>query len=58
MFRKSKVNIAEDFAYLPEDAIYFDSACQSLRPQQVIDAMQEYYTKFNSCGERVSTNGV
>ncbi len=53
MFRKSKVNIAEDFAYLPEDAIYFDSACQSLRPQQVIDAMQEYYTKFNSCGERV-----
>lgn len=53
MFRRSKVNIADDFAYLPEDAIYFDSACQSLRPQQVIDAMQEYYTKFNSCGERV-----
>ncbi|MDR0957044.1 MAG: aminotransferase class V-fold PLP-dependent enzyme [Candidatus Nomurabacteria bacterium] len=42
-----------DFGYLPESAIYFDSACQSLRPQPVIDAMTEYYTKFNSCGERV-----
>ena len=42
-----------DFAYLPESAIYFDSACQSLRPQPVIDAANEYYQKFNSCGERV-----
>lgn len=42
-----------DFAYLPESATYFDSACQSLRPQPVIDAVNEYYQKFNSCGERV-----
>lgn len=41
------------FAYLPEDKVYFDAACQSLRPQPVIDAMADYYTKFNSCGERV-----
>ncbi len=42
-----------DFAYLSDAALYFDSACQSLRPQSVIDAMTEYYTDFNSCGERV-----
>lgn len=42
-----------DFAYLPESAVYFDSACQSLRPQPVIDAVNEYYQRFNSCGERV-----
>ena len=52
----SGANVASvdgDFAYLPESAIYFDSACQSLRPQPVIDAVNEYYQKFNSCGERV-----
>lgn len=42
-----------DFAYLPADAVYFDSACQSLRPQPVIDAVNRYYREFNSCGERV-----
>lgn len=43
----------KDFAYLPADAVYLDSACQSLRPQPVIDALNTYYTQFNSCGERV-----
>ena len=42
----------KDFEYLSSDAIYLDTACQSLRPQPVIDALNEYYTKFNSCGER------
>ncbi|MDR1196961.1 MAG: aminotransferase class V-fold PLP-dependent enzyme [Candidatus Nomurabacteria bacterium] len=42
-----------DFKYLDKTAVYFDSACQSLRPQPVIDALNEYYTQFNSCGERV-----
>lgn len=42
-----------DFAYLSEKDIYLDSACQSLRPQPVIDALNDYYTKHNSCGERV-----
>lgn len=42
-----------DFGYLDEKSIYFDSACQSLRPQPVIDALNEYYTEYNSCGERV-----
>ncbi len=42
-----------DFGYLSENDIYLDSACQSLRPQPVIDALNDYYTKHNSCGERV-----
>ncbi len=43
----------EDFSYLPKQSIYLDSACQSLRPQPVIDALNQYYTEHNSCGERV-----
>ena len=42
-----------DFPYLKKDDIYLDSACQSLRPQPVIDALNNYYTNHNSCGERV-----
>jgi len=41
------------FAYLNPDALYFDSACQTLRPQVVIDAEVEYYQNFNACGHRV-----
>ena len=48
-----KSTTTDEFAYLPATALYFDSACQSLRPQSVIDAMQQYYAQFNSCGERV-----
>lgn len=42
-----------DFDYLGEGEVYLDAACQSLRPRPVIDALNEYYEKFNSCGERV-----
>lgn len=43
----------EDFDYLGEKDIYLDSACQSLRPRPVIEALERYYTEHNSCGERV-----
>jgi len=43
----------DDFSYLSENDVYLDSACQSLRPQPVIDALNEYYITHNSCGERV-----
>ena len=43
----------EDFDYLAEGDVYLDSACQSLRPRPVIDALNRYYTQHNSCGERV-----
>ncbi len=42
-----------DFDYLGEGEVYLDAACQSLRPRPVIDAINDYYTKHNSCGERV-----
>jgi len=32
--------------------IYFDNACMTLKPQVVIDATLEYYTKYPACGER------
>lgn len=35
-----------------KDLIYLDNACQTLRPRQVIDAMNEYYTDFPACGGR------
>ena len=35
-----------------QPVIYFDSACQSLRPQSVIDAINDYYQKFSACEGR------
>lgn len=43
----------DDFDYLRNGDVYLDSACQSLRPRPVIDALTRYYTEHNSCGERV-----
>lgn len=43
----------EDFDFLGNGEVYLDSACQSLRPRCVIDALTKYYTDHNSCGERV-----
>lgn len=42
-----------DFDYLGEGEVYLDAACQSLRPRPVINTLNDYYTKHNSCGERV-----
>ncbi len=43
----------EGFSYLPEGVHYFDSACQTLRPMEVIQAVEGYYKTYNACGERV-----
>ena len=43
----------DDFDYLRDGDVYLDSACQSLRPRPVIEALERYYTEHNSCGERV-----
>ncbi len=32
--------------------IYFDNACQTLRPRQVMEAVSEYYESFPACGGR------
>ena len=49
--------IREDFAVLRKDfggkpPIYFDNACQTLRPRQVSEAVMEYYDSFPACAGR------
>ena len=45
--------IRKDFPTIAENGgVYLDSACQSLRPYQVIDAITSYYKEFPSCGGR------
>jgi len=49
--------IREDFPVLKREIngkpiIYFDNACMTLRPVQVIDKINEYYREYPSCGER------
>jgi len=49
--------IREDFAVLSKDIggklpIYFDNACQTLRPKQVSEAVTEYYDSFPACAGR------
>lgn len=56
LFKKAPVHSAENtgsFGYIQEGEYYFDSACQSLRPKEVIDAERVYYENYNACGGRV-----
>ncbi len=50
-------NIRADFPILKEKLkgkpiVYFDNACMSLRPKQVVDKMNEYYFKYPGCAGR------
>ncbi|OGI12699.1 hypothetical protein A3K64_03955 [Candidatus Micrarchaeota archaeon RBG_16_36_9] len=49
--------IREDFPILQRNVngkpfIYFDSACTSLKPKRVIDAIVSYYTEYTGCAGR------
>ncbi|MDR0334346.1 MAG: cysteine desulfurase [Methanomassiliicoccaceae archaeon] len=45
--------IRDDFPTIKAgNGVYLDSACQTLRPYQVIDAITSYYTEFPACGGR------
>jgi cysteine desulfurase / selenocysteine lyase len=49
--------VRQDFPLLQENSgrkpiIYFDNACQTLRPRQVIDAINQYYLKSSACSGR------
>ncbi|CBW28006.1 putative selenocysteine lyase [Halobacteriovorax marinus SJ] len=48
------MKIREDFPVYKnnKEFLYFDNACTSLRPQQVISAMNEYYEEHPSCHNR------
>lgn len=41
------------FEYLSDGSLYFDAACQTLRPQSVLDAVSDYYIGYNACAGRV-----
>jgi cysteine desulfurase/selenocysteine lyase len=49
--------IRQDFPMLQEGAgrkkiTYFDNACQTLRPKQVLEAINQYYLKSSACSGR------
>lgn len=58
VFVKMDINkIRHDFPVLSrkiggKPIVYMDSACMSLRPIQVIDALNDYYKNFPACGGR------
>lgn len=44
--------IRSDFEVLKKNIIYFDNACMSLRPRQVVDKINEYYNEYPACAGR------
>ena len=47
--------LRKDFPLLSEEnVIYFDNACVSLRPQQVVDEINNYYRLYSACAGRSS----
>jgi len=52
MIEMDTARIRKDFPILEKDVIYFDNACMSLRPRQVISSMNEYYAEYGGCSGR------
>lgn len=55
MIFNSKLNISkfrDDFPILSKNIIYFDNACMSLKPVQVVNKINEYYNEYPSCAGR------
>jgi len=44
--------LRKDFTALDKGVIYFDNACMTIRPKQVVDKINEYYNEYPACGER------
>ena len=44
--------LRKDFPILQKDIHYLDNACMSLKPQQVLEAMHDYYTNYPACAGR------
>jgi cysteine desulfurase / selenocysteine lyase len=45
-------NTRRDFPTLEASTVYFDNACMSLKPMQVIKKINEYYMEYPSCHGR------
>jgi cysteine desulfurase/selenocysteine lyase len=52
MFGFNVEKVRKDFPVLFSGVIYFDNACMSLKPKQVVEKMNEYYEKYPACGGR------
>ncbi len=42
----------KDFPPLKDELVYLDSACMSLRPEKVIEAVEKYYREYPACPGR------
>lgn len=51
MFGRSIEDIRRDFPVLA-GCTYFDNACMTLKPRQVVAKMQEYYSEYTACAGR------
>ena len=48
------VSVRKDFPTIRNGrGVYLDSACQSLKPDCVIEKMTEYYNEYPACGGRI-----
>ncbi|MEI6093447.1 MAG: cysteine desulfurase [bacterium] len=45
-------NIRKDFPTFKTNTVYFDNACMSLKPMQVINKINEYYMEYPACHGR------
>ena len=46
------MDIRKDFPVLSKDIVYLDSACMSLKPNSVINKLNEYYNEYSACAGR------
>ncbi len=44
--------LRQDFPILSKKIVYFDNSCVTLRPRQVVEAMNRYYYEFPACAGR------
>lgn len=49
MFGFNPEKVRKDFPILNDNIIYFDNACMSLKPIQVVNKMNEYYNQYTAC---------
>lgn len=52
MFGFNVEKVRKDFEVLKKGVIYFDNACMSLKPRQVVEKMNEYYSDYPACSGR------
>ncbi len=53
LFNKFKVDeVRDDFPVVQGDFVYLDTACMSLKPKQVVEKMNSYYSDYSACAGR------